>query len=139
MLILNDNQFFEGLLGGIGWLVSMFYIKNYLRQGLQGTNPAIVGIVTWALLWYIRKIGMNLYIKYKQGSKTPNKELNVDIETNLSNILYLTLLGFAIFYFLIIKKSSSLTTARVDQLPSQLTFPLVIILSILGFFIYSPK
>ena len=51
MLILNDNQFFEGIVGGLGWCISMFYIKRQLKD----QNVLITGIVVWCLLWIIRK------------------------------------------------------------------------------------
>ena len=32
MILLTDNEFFEGVLGGIGWIIAMYYVKHSLQK-----------------------------------------------------------------------------------------------------------
>ena len=77
MKLLTDNEFFEGILGGFGWIIAIYYIKHSLKQGGQA-NFALVGLVSWAILWYIRKVGMNLYKDGKKMIKFKDREFDID-------------------------------------------------------------
>ena len=71
MLIINDDEFIEGIIGGFAFLIILWIFRGYLR--LNWLERA--GII-FPLTWVIRKIGMNLYKTYKK-----NMEIN-DIKIN---------------------------------------------------------
>ena len=75
MLIITDDELLEGLIGGIGWLLAVFYLRNgFYKYKLNGTNLALIGIVAWCFWWYIRKIGLNLYREYKKTKNESTKK-----------------------------------------------------------------
>ena len=45
MIIITDNEFFEGLLGGFAWIIAVFYIRNamYLFKKEKKTSKAMLG------------------------------------------------------------------------------------------------
>ena len=136
MIILNDNQFLEGIVGGLGWIISAFYIKRQLKD----QNALIVGLVSWAILWYIRKVSMNFYVKMKDHYKKtfPGFEINVSDKYIPLFIISTIVLTALLIYVSIIHKAPLKIVekflARPDRIKS--VFPLVVFLGILGFFVY---
>ena len=137
MLILNDNQFFEGIVGGLGFIVSMFYIKRQLKD----QNVLITSIVCWSILWIIRKISMNFYVKMKDHYKKsfPGFEINVSDKNVPLFIISSVVLTALFFYVTVIHKAPlkivDKLLARPDRIKS--VFPLVVMLAILGFIVYT--
>jgi len=65
MAIITEAQLLEGIIGGTGWILFVYYFKNYLDW-----SPQTEGFVAWVLVWYLRKIGMNLYSSFKNKNKS---------------------------------------------------------------------
>ena len=57
MKYLTKLELIEGLIGLSSWLVSTFLLYNIFKV----ENPYIITSISWILLWYGRKIGMNIY------------------------------------------------------------------------------
>ena len=97
-LFLNDEEFFEGILGGLGWIISI----HYFRQAIQG-DPIIIGVITWMILWFTRKIGMRIYRTWRENNLTGDYGFSIANFTNVSDnlfklivfvVMYMTLLGY---------------------------------------------
>ena len=75
VVILNDEHFVEGILGGIG---AFFAVA--IKEMVPNINPVILATIGFMAIWYIRKIGMNLYKEHKKINqiKSSNIELNVN-------------------------------------------------------------
>ena len=43
MLLMNDEELLEGLIGGIGWILAVFYIRNglYKKYGILDKSPKV--------------------------------------------------------------------------------------------------
>jgi hypothetical protein len=63
--IMTDKEYIEGIIGGIGWIVAVYFLKNYL--GDDNGNIVVGGLLSWCILWYIRKIGVRWYMVYKKN------------------------------------------------------------------------
>ena len=88
MLLLNDDQFMEGIIGGFGWIVAVYFIRQSMNKRKK-INIANLGLVTWAIWWYIRKIGMNIYNYRKKMLNIDKKEFTIDTNDNpLFHILF---------------------------------------------------
>jgi len=92
MLILNDEQIIEGILGGFGWLLMMYEMKKVLRGR---ANMYTTSIFAWTFFWYIRKIGMNLYKDLKSRNGWPDDALVVSIDNDSPHIFFLIFLTLA--------------------------------------------
>jgi len=138
MLILNDEQFVEGFIGGFAWIISVWYIRRQLKD----QNILIVGLCTWAILWYIRKILMNFYKQYKSVNKKNFKGFNINIQNKniLPFILITILVCCIIMYFFLIKGSpinKHLRMVDIEQLDNLKTpNGLVIFMLIMTFLVY---
>ena len=65
MLLLNDNEFLEGISGALGFILFRQYLTRYLSL-----DPMIELFIAWALVWYFRKVVNNIYIqKFKNKGK----------------------------------------------------------------------
>jgi len=75
VVILNDDHFVEGILGGIG---AFFAVA--IKEIVPNINPLILATIGFMSIWYIRKIGMNLYKEHKKINeiKSSNIELNIN-------------------------------------------------------------
>lgn len=62
VLVLNDEEFFEGLLGATGWILGNLYFK---KQQKADSNPLVVALIAWCFTWFTRKIGMRAYRSLK--------------------------------------------------------------------------
>ena len=58
-LLLRKNQILEGLIGATGWVIFSYYLRDHFS-----TYPALIGFIGWALIWYSRKAGVNLFNYY---------------------------------------------------------------------------
>ena len=95
-LFLNDEEFFEGFLGGSGWILSHYYFKRS-----QVGNPIIIGISTWMLLWFTRKIGMRIYRKWRENRLDASDGINLHNFTSFSDNKF-KLMVFLLLYFAIL-------------------------------------
>jgi len=92
MLLLSDNEFAEGIIGG---LASIFVLYFYRKQERHKGNLFIIILVSWAIFWYIRKIGMNLY---KQEKKDFNSTFSKD---RIKRLLITLSIPVLVYFFLI--------------------------------------
>lgn len=138
MLIITDDELLEGLIGGIGWLLAVFYLRNgFYKYKLNGTNLALIGIVAWCFWWYIRKIGLNLYREYKKTKNESTKKIEIKGITNKPLFILLFILIFAIIFYLFIIQFCSKST-QIAMKISNLEIPLILfILFSVGLIFYS--
>lgn len=109
MLVLKDDEFFEGILGGCGWIIAMYYFKERFKSG----NTLVTGFVSWGLLWYIRKVGMNLYRGYKKYRGIDNYV--IDLSTWKMIFIGIIFIA-AIIYMIIISPKNTLGFSFIDFL-----------------------
>jgi hypothetical protein len=60
MLRINDEQIVEGILGGLGFVVFFIYWRSIAKLSTE-----LEGYLAWIFVWWVRKLGMNFYKKYK--------------------------------------------------------------------------
>lgn len=132
MLLINDEELLEGLIGGIGWILAVFYIRNGLyKYKFKDTNYALAGGVSFAIMWYIRKIGMNLYRQYKEiTSENKKKPVNLPIKKiNVSHIFGLLFAFYLLFYIFIIKLDPNSTKVALRFSYTEIPLILIVLLS----------
>ena len=72
MLLINDNELIEALIGGIGFFIIMWFFRGYLKLNwLQRAG------VIFPCVWVIRKIGMNIYKYVKTTRKISDTKFNI--------------------------------------------------------------
>lgn len=139
MLIINDEELLEGLVGGFGWILAFFYLRNgYYKHYLNGTNLALVGLVSWCFLWYIRKISINLYREYKKIKNQSLKNLEIegiDDKHKTFLILLIATIFLIVFYLLVIQYCNKSTQLIFNFHKKEIPFVLFIVFSI-GLFLF---
>ena len=135
MILLTDNEFFEGVLGGIGWIIAMYYVKHSLQKKGKA-NFALVGLVSWSILWYIRKIGMRLYKDGKKIIKFKDRDFNSDHlgKSTLYQHFFINIFFLVLIYFLIIRKAP-MKTYKLMKL-SGADVPLLAFLALTGILVF---
>ena len=84
--LMTDKEYVEGIIGGLGWIVAMYFLKKYLNN--SGGNMLIGGLLSWCILWYIRKIGVRWYMLYKR-SYTDKEDFSIKAKVFLFFIIVL--------------------------------------------------
>ena len=109
MNLLSDNEFFEGILGGFGWIVAIYYIRHSLKNK-KNSNIALIGFFSWAILWYIRKIGMNLYKDSKNTYGIKNRYFDLDHlgKANIFQYIFVNIFFLLLIYFVVVRDAHSL-------------------------------
>ena len=128
MKILTDDEFFEGILGGIGSLAAIYFFQ---KQERKSGNLLIVLIISWAIYWYIRKIGMNIYKQQKKYSKIPNTNFSIDNGRKHGYIVISAVVAFIYFFLL----RNRIPIKKIMRF-SRRDFFLVGLIILLGFFVY---
>ena len=59
----------------------------------------IITWISWALFWYIRKIGNNLYKQGKIKLKIPNKSFSLDSNNWINYVFTITIIGALLYMF----------------------------------------
>lgn len=75
MLFITDNEFMEGVFGGIGALIFLTYLRNHMMVNKYKLFFFI--FITWGLFWWTRKILMNVYIYIKKKYGIKDKKFGV--------------------------------------------------------------
>jgi len=57
---ISEEQLVEGVLGATAFVLFIVYLRQYVEW-----NIALEGFVAWTLFWWMRKVGVNIYKKYK--------------------------------------------------------------------------
>ena len=122
MLLLTDNQFVEGIIGGFSTFVIMELFEKKIKKQ---NNLFIVVLICWALFWFIRKIGINLYKQIKQKYNIKNHTFELSIQ-NVFSILLSLLCVF------IIRHKQSLYFKQLTIVD----YTLLCIIFVIGFFVY---
>lgn len=139
MIIINDEQFMEGIIGGLGWIIAVFYIRNsmYLnsKKAKNVSNIALVGAITWAILWIIRKIGMNLYVNLKKFNKMEDKNLSLPF-SKMQHVAYFLLLVFFILYMFVFNHPTSKNSNSIITRLSTRDLPLIIFIALSALLVY---
>jgi len=128
MKILTDDEFFEGILGGIGSLAAIYFFQ---KQERKSGNLLIVLIISWAIYWYIRKIGMNIYKQQKKYSKIQNTNFSIDDGRKHGYIVIAAIVAFIYFFLL----RNRIPIKKIIRF-SRRDFFLVGLIILLGFFVY---
>jgi len=128
MLILTDGEFFEGILGGIGSLAALYFFQ---KQERKSGNLFVILIMSWAIYWYIRKVGMNIYKQQKKYSKIEDSEFSI---SNGRKHGYLVILFMVAFIYLFLLRDR-VPIKKISRF-SQRDFFLISLLILLGFFVY---
>lgn len=137
MLIINDDQFIEGIFGGLGRVLGYYFIREsyYKKDGKYIGNPLFVLSITWALVWYIRKVGMNLYKQHKLLYKQKNKNFNYPFgPLTKQNLIILMLFFNFCFLILVLNAPNSL---RKILTWNNIDLPLIIFIVIIAICVYS--
>jgi hypothetical protein len=132
MIIINDEQFFEALSGGIGWIIAVFYIRrNYMKK--KNANIAIIGGISWSILWLVRKLCMNIYKGYKKIYKIKDKNISLPLK-KLHHILILLSITFILLFTFVFQHSEK-SNKIIKRIPIN-EIPLILFMFILGFILY---
>ena len=57
--LIDDEHIFEGILGGIALAIFTYYLQKH-----KPTPPIVDIFLAFILAWYIRRVGVNLYLHY---------------------------------------------------------------------------
>jgi len=138
MLIITDVELLEGIIGGIGWLLAIYYLRNgFYKHRLNGKNVALLGIVSWCFIWYFRKIGMNFYLQYKKNKNESIKKIEFADVGNKQHFMFFFISIFAIIFYLLIVQFCSKSTTKLMVIGNmEIPFILFLLFSI-GLFFYS--
>tara|TARA_Y100001970_G_scaffold197655_1_gene240445 strand:+ start:7173 stop:7400 length:228 start_codon:yes stop_codon:yes gene_type:complete len=72
MLLINDNELVEAIIGGIGFFIIMWFFRGYLKfNWLQRAG------IIFPFVWIIRKMGMNIYKYVKTTHKIADTKFNI--------------------------------------------------------------
>ena len=135
MLLLSDNEFFEGILGGFGWIIAIYYIRYSLKQKGSNINLAILGLITWATLWYIRKVGLRLYKDFKKMRNIKERGIKLNLgESKLHHHFWINLIFLGSIYFFIIR-NAPIQTNKLLKI-SKLDITLLSFMFLLGTVVY---
>ena len=58
MLLLNDKELLEGITGATGFILFNYFLREHLNL-----NPVFEMFIAWVLVWYFRKIVINIYVQ----------------------------------------------------------------------------
>lgn len=137
MLIINDEEFVEGIIGALGWIIAIFYIRNGLfKNTLIKSNMAIIGGFSWTIMWFIRKIGANLYKHIKKHYKIKDKNFKLPFNEIKHIILFILVICIALYFsvFQHTKKSNQhIFSISYHELP------LILIILIFGIGVFNSK
>jgi hypothetical protein len=64
ILLIDDTQIIEGIIGGFGTAFSSLLFKRYLKVSMF-----LAIVLAWMLTWFLRKIIVNVYSEYKKHKK----------------------------------------------------------------------
>lgn len=64
ILLIDDTQIIEGIIGGLGTAFSSLLLIRYLKVSMF-----LAIVLTWMLTWFLRKIIVNVYTDYKRHKK----------------------------------------------------------------------
>lgn len=102
-LLLSDIEFVEGFLGALGWILAHIYFKRYFKK----ENLFIVGAVCYLIVWFTRKLWLNVYIKWRNQNLNYAKKIGIFIPnfTKLPDFIFdglILLILTLILYFLFV-------------------------------------
>jgi len=94
VLILNDTQIVEGIIGATG-----VFLAGIAKTKLKLSSAFSTAIVGFCIVWYIRKIYMNVYAQLKKDNRIPDRKIELDIQPSilfaiLILVLYLNKVNF---------------------------------------------
>lgn len=76
--LLTDEHFVEGILGGLGAIMAAS-----VKQLVPNVNTLVLAVVGFMSVWFIRKIGMNLYKEHKKMTGRGVTGVSVDVHPGL--------------------------------------------------------
>ena len=57
---ITEYEIVEGILGAIGFVFFSMFLREYVEM-----NIFLEGLIAWTCFWWLRKVGLNVYIKLK--------------------------------------------------------------------------
>tara|TARA_B100001059_G_C17734883_1_gene528287 strand:+ start:480 stop:917 length:438 start_codon:yes stop_codon:yes gene_type:complete len=135
MIILNDTEFAEALIGGFGWIIAVFFITNGLYKKYDTVNIALIGGLSWGILWSIRKIGMNIYRYIKNNRNIKNKEFRLPIQNPPVKYVIIAVLTFLLLSMIVLSNMAP-GSAKILKRFDGKEIPIIIYFIILGYLVY---
>ena len=135
MIILNDTEFAEALVGCFGWIVAIFFIRNGLYKKYNTVNIALIGGLSWGIFWSIRKIGMNIYKYIKNTQQIKNTEFRLPIQNPPVKHVIIGILAFLLLLFVILSNMAP-GSAKILKRFDGKEMPVIIYFIILGYLVY---
>ena len=104
---ITDVQYFEGFIGAFGSLLSFIYFRRVLKL----KNMSIVVGLSFLLTWILRKVLMNIYIKFRnnEDNKYDVNLFNTEFKGVNLYILFIILVTSGLAYNVALKKISYLS------------------------------
>ena len=113
MLIITDNDLVEGVIGILSLFISVLFLQNLFNT----SNLLIIGIFFWCILWFLRKIGMNIYKDYKEKNEIEDKKFSLEgVEINTNQLLIIGGVILFICLFFITKDIHSINLRNIFSL-----------------------
>ena len=72
MLLINDNELMEALIGSVAFLVILYILKGYFKLNWLERAALI-----FPFTWIIRKVGMNIYKHIKATRKISDTKFSI--------------------------------------------------------------
>ena len=135
MIILNDTEFAEALIGGFGWIIAVFFITNGLYKKYDTVNIALIGGLSWGILWSIRKIGMNIYRYIKNNRNIKKKEFRLPIQNPPVKYVIIAVLTFLLLSMIVLSNMAP-GSAKILKRFDGKEIPIIIYFIILGYLVY---
>ena len=134
VLLLNDEEFVEGVFGALGWALSRMYFREIFKM----ENFMIIGGVAWTCMWFTRKLGMRLYKGFKERYLNKDKKYGINIPnfTSLNDDMFRLLLLvclYGLIYVLVIKDATVDDNLKPLSSTTNIILGMVIILSVVVF------
>ena len=119
MIILNDTEFAEALIGGFGWIVAIFFIRNGLYKKYDTVNIALIGGLSWGILWSIRK----------------TKEFRLPIQNPPVKYVIIAVLTFLLLLMIVLSTMAPGSAKLLKRFDGK-EIPVIIYFIILGYLVY---
>ena len=98
----------------------------------------MVGAVTFAFWWFIRKVGMNLYRQWKKLENIEKRELKIPIRDEKTIHIFLFLFLFYLIYYVLIVRITP-ESAEIAMRFSKTELPLLLFIIPITILVYLSK
>ncbi len=139
MLLMNDEEFWEGIIAGLGWVFAIFFIRNGMyKYKFKNSNYALAGAITFSFWWFFRKIGMNLYRQWKKLENIEKRELKLPFREDKTIHIFLFLALFYLIYYVLIVRINP-ESAEIAMRFNKTEIPLLLFIIPVSILVYFSK